>query len=139
MAARSTYTPEIGAALCDLLAQGVALSAAAAILGVAESTARLWERSIPEHGAATMQARELGCHALADRIVEIADDQTREPNCRRVSIDARKWLMSKWMSRVYGERTTIAGDPDAPVSVLMMSDADLARIASGAAQRGDCE
>lgn len=81
------------------------------------------------------RAREHRADWWAEELIEIADnpvkaekvtikpDGTRERvigdavDRARLRHDARKWLMAKANPRLYGERTTIAGDPDAPLVV----------------------
>jgi hypothetical protein len=41
-------------------------------------------------------------------------------NRSRLRVDTRKWLMSKLAPKKYGDRTVLAGDPDAP---LVLADA----------------
>lgn len=41
---------------------------------------------------------------LVDEMLEIADDKEREPNCRRVSIDTRKWIASKLKPKKFGDK-----------------------------------
>jgi hypothetical protein len=45
----------------------------------------------------------------------------------RLKIDTRKWVMSKLKPYKYGERTTISGDPDAP---LMGEKPDLSKLSN---------
>ena len=40
----------------------------------------------------------------------------------RLRIDTRKWLMAKLKPRKYGDRTTLAGDPDAPLNPAPKAD-----------------
>jgi hypothetical protein len=93
------------------------------------------------------RAKELGCHAVADEMLRLADE------CRigkkvtdsqkdgvstvtadmversRLQIETRKWLLARLMPKVYGERTVIAGDADNPLAVADVTDAkaELAR------------
>lgn len=53
----------------------------------------------------------------ADEIVAIADDQTAEPNDRRVRVETRKWLMSKLAYRRYGDKLIHSGDPENPLVI----------------------
>lgn len=81
------------------------------------------------------QAKEAGLDTWADEILEIADDGTNDSyvdeNGRertdhdvvhrsKLRIDTRKWLLAKLMPRKYGERTVLAGDPEAPLSSPMI-------------------
>jgi hypothetical protein len=42
----------------------------------------------------------------------------------RVEIDARKWFASKFLPKRYGDRTTLAGDPEAPLAGLSEAAVD---------------
>jgi hypothetical protein len=77
----------------------------------------------------------LRAERMAEEILDIADDGSndwieREQDGRTVivadhehiqrsklRVDARKWLMAKMLPKKYGDRTTIAGDPENPVAV----------------------
>ena len=65
------------------------------------------------------RARNIGLDALAEQIVEIASDDKRDANSRRVEVDARKWLLSKLRPDKYGDstRTELSGVAGGPVSV----------------------
>ena len=125
MSARSTYTEWYGEMICAGLAEGHSLLSICEALGVAYSTACDWERDIPAHSVNAARARELGCHALAAQALAIADtphlgvvrttkadggieeraeDMTAH---RRLQIDTRKWLISKWLPTVYGDKQQI--------------------------------
>jgi hypothetical protein len=75
-------------------------------------------------------AREVGLETMADEILEIADETSRDTlvNSKgdemansewiarsKVRIDTRKWLLSKQLPKKYGDRTVLAGDPDNPL------------------------
>jgi hypothetical protein len=73
---------------------------------------------------------------LADQIQEIVDTEPlavfdEAGNKRydsgsvahnRLRMDARKWLAAKYLPKVYGERTVVAGDEDAPLAVEVSFD-----------------
>ena len=46
-------------------------------------------------GAAYARAKELQAHAWSDELAELADDDSLDPQVRRVKFDIKKWLMSK--------------------------------------------
>lgn len=48
------------------------------------------------------QARLEQANYYADQIVEITDTE-RDPNRARVRVDARKWIASKMLPKVYGD------------------------------------
>ncbi len=81
------------------------------------------------------RAREVQAETMAEELLEIADDARNDwmeahagedagwrangENVQRsrLRVDARKWLMSKMAPKKYSERTTVAGDPEAPLQV----------------------
>ncbi len=146
MSQKSKYTPELGEAICRRLSEGKSLLAACKELNVPHRTARQWEKDVPEHGTNATRARELGCHALADQMLEISNTpqigeirivkadggmETRQEDMlahRRLQIDTRKWLISRWLPKIYGDRTTLAGDPDAPLGRELTDEQLAARI-----------
>lgn len=75
-------------------------------------------------------AREVGLEQMADEILEIADDTRLDTTYNKhgdemannewiqrskLRVDARKWILSKQLPKKYGDRTTLAGDPDNPL------------------------
>lgn len=133
--ASSTYTPDIGAGICAGLAEGRSLLSICKAIGVAYETARGWERDIPQHSMNAARAREHGCHALADQALEIANTpqlgvirihkadggiEEREEDMiahRRLQIDTRKWLLSKWLPKTYGDKVELNGPGGGPIQV----------------------
>jgi hypothetical protein len=53
------------------------------------------------------QAKEQQLHNMAEDIVDIAHDETIEPNARRLMVDTRKWLLSKLMHKTYGDKLDV--------------------------------
>ncbi len=85
-------------------------------IGVTEAGVRKWAMTDPSgFGARYAQAREFQAEAWSDRIIDIAEDGSLDPQDRRVRIDAKKWLMSKLHHKRYGDKLVVAGDPDAPI------------------------
>lgn len=132
MGQASTYTKEDGETICAALAEGHSLLSICEATGIAYETARRWEQDIPEHASNAARAREIGCHALAEQALKIADTpqlgviRTVKPDGaieerqedmiahRRLQIDTRKWLISKWASKIYGEKLAVGGAEDLP-------------------------
>jgi hypothetical protein len=125
MSQKSTYTEWYGEMICAGLAEGQSLLATCEALGVPVSTAWEWERDIPQHAENATRAREAGCHVMACEMKEIADTpqmgviritkddgkvEEREEDMtqhRRLRIETRKWLLSKWASKIYGDKQQI--------------------------------
>lgn len=48
-----------------------------------------------------------------EEVLTIADHTSIDPHDRRIRVDTRKWLLSKDLPKVYGDKVTVAGDrPD---------------------------
>ena len=125
----STYSQEIADEVCRRLAGGESLRAICRDEGIPhELTVRLWALDDREGFAAQYaRAREVQFLAIADELLEIADDgrndwmQRRGNDERggwelngehiqrsRVRIDTRKWMLSKMLPKVYGDKTEVA-------------------------------
>ena len=92
-------------AICDKLAEGRSLRAICRDIGEKESNVRYW-LSRDEHAfAQASRARELGCDALADECLEIADGEGAT-DVKRVRIETRIRLIGKWSQR-YSDKLAI--------------------------------
>ena len=121
---QALYTIEIADEICERLAQGESLNAICKAEGYpAESTVRLWAMEDREGFAAKYaQAREVGYERMAEEILEISDDSSQDTqfteqgakpdnewiNRSRLRVDTRKWLLSKCLPKVYGDRSQVA-------------------------------
>ena len=90
-----------------------------------------------------VRAREEQAEYLADEIIEIADDSSRDTivtddgreifnqefaQRSRIRIDARKWIASKLKPKKFGDKMILSGDKDNPITVeniSKISDEDL--------------
>lgn len=119
MARPSEYTPEVAAEICAWVASGKSLVKWCAIEGHASlPTVRAWQAKYPEFLSQYAHAR-LACYEVwAAEIVDISDDGLNDTyidekgnqrtdhdvvNRSRLRVDARKWLLSKLLPKVYGE------------------------------------
>lgn len=57
-----------------------------------------------ELALAYVRAQEIRADLLADQIIDIADDDERDPHRARNQIQARQWIASKHHSKRYGDR-----------------------------------
>lgn len=128
----SKYNAEDGATICAGLSEGHSLLSICEAMGVNYETAKGWERDIQKHANDSARAREIGCHALADGCLSIADDGRNDwmeqhgqdsPGWRlngehlqrsRLRIDTRMRLLGKWLPKVYGDKVAIGGASDLP-------------------------
>lgn len=104
-----------------------------------ESTVRSWALDDRE-GFSTQyaRAREIGYFSMADELLEVADDGRNDWMERsddnggiswqlngehiqrsRLRVDTRKWMLSKALPKVFGDKVTQehVGDPDRPVEI----------------------
>lgn len=101
------YSPELAALICERMAEGKSLREVcrAEDIPVTEAAVRKW--AIEDHdgfSAHYARARESQIEAMAEDLVEIADDKTGDPQRDRLRVDSRKWLMSKVAPKKYGDK-----------------------------------
>lgn len=121
-----SYTPELGIEICARLAEGESLSRICEDEGMPnKSTVVRWAADI-NHPLAQQyaRAREIGYQLLADEIIRISDtpvigEKTKISDDgveitkgdmiehRRLQIDSRKWMLSKMLPKVYGDRVQV--------------------------------
>lgn len=91
-----------------------------------------------EFASAYARARESLVEIMANEILDIADQDSRETdkgnidpafvNNQKLRIDTRKWLLSKIAPRKFGDRVAIAGVDDAPLSVNNSNTLDVSKL-----------
>jgi hypothetical protein len=141
----SLYSEALAEAICDRLADGESLNRICKAAGMpSERTVRTWART-PEHPFPPKyaRAREIGYLKLADELLEIADDGTNDWMRRtgkdgedlgwavngehiarsRLRVDTRKWLLSKCLPKIFGDRITAehTGPNGSPVPLINSS------------------
>lgn len=94
--------------ICEMMAEGKSLRAACRELGLPESSVRYWLNKDEDSFAHSQRARELGCDALADECLDIADGDG-DPADKRIKIDTRIRLIGKWSQR-YSDRLTVKNE-----------------------------
>jgi hypothetical protein len=102
----TTYTVEIAEAICVQLSAGKTLRRVCKSPKMPhEATVRTWVRDDREGFKAMYSAaREIGYHMMADELLEIVDSKKSEAADKRVRFDARRWLLSKALPKIYGEK-----------------------------------
>jgi hypothetical protein len=110
------YGLETREEILDGLADGKSLRAICRQPGMPSVTTVLrWLQSDEEWRVHYARAREAGDDAMAEDIQAIADEDGKDPQDKRVRIDARKWLLAKRQPKKYGDRQLIGSDPDNPL------------------------
>jgi hypothetical protein len=160
----SSYTPQIAREICERLAAGEPLTVICRDEHMpCDDTVRAWAERDESLSRDIACARAIGFDVLAAQCLEIADTPevgeivTEKPlvvegkpiegaiirevktddmlGHRKLRIDTRLKLLAKWDPKRYGERTTIAGDPEAPLAPPADPAAALAAILAAAQQR----
>lgn len=122
-----TYTVELAETICAELVKGRTLRAVCRDEGMPpEGTVRLWALDDRDGFAARYaKAREIGYLTMADELLEIADDDrgdlaevgedgrrrmdTEFVGRSRLKLDTRKWLLSKALPKLYGDKLAVTG------------------------------
>lgn len=141
----TTYTKKLAAEICRRLAAGCMLRDIARDRDMPpESTVRTWaNHDVEGFSAPYARAREIGYQAMADEIIEIADNatndwmerQSRDGKERlvlnsehvqrsKLRVDARKWLLSKALPKLYGDKVEHSGPEGGPLVVNIVRYAD---------------
>jgi hypothetical protein len=135
----SVYTAELASVICERLVDGESLRAICQNGGMPDDrTVRRWAvHDVQGFASRYFLARQLQADCLADEILEIADDASRDwlpsrmageaeevvPNHEHINrsklrVDARKWLMSRLAPKKYGDKITHSGDPESPMTLV---------------------
>lgn len=119
--------------ICDLVADKHTLNQICKRKDMpSNETVREWMLEDDELAVMYACARELRADARADRIDELTQmvlDKKLDPAAARVIIDSEKWLAGKELPKRYGEKMTLAGDPENPLQG-MTDEQLLARLES---------
>jgi hypothetical protein len=120
------YSLELTAAICERLAVGESLRSICRDDEMPSmASIFLWLSKHPEFSEQYARAREAQAESHADRIVEIADDDTIDPNHKRIMVDARKWVASKLKPKRYGDKLDLEhkGEVGITVNIKRFGDA----------------
>jgi hypothetical protein len=127
------YTDKMGDRIFEKLAQGKTLTSICKGPGMpSEAAVRQWALNGGEFGEKYARAREIGYNKMADEITDIADNSDeRTVNRDRLRIDARKWILSKALPKIYGDKRVVDVDVAVNGNIRYMSDDELRRIIGG--------
>lgn len=131
----SEYTQDIADAICAELAEGRSLRSVCKDESMpCVKTVFNWFRAYPDFLQQYEKAKEECADALAEEILDIADDGVNDwmekrnadgevigwtingehVQRSRLRVDSRKWIASKLKPKKYGDKVAVGGDPDAP-------------------------
>jgi hypothetical protein len=116
----SKFTKELAARICTRLAAGESLRAICRAPDMpAGPTVRQWVLNNEEFAKQYTLAREIGYQEMADEIIDIADESAGDSyedsngvlrtdqevvGRSRLRVDTRKWLLSKCLPKIYGDK-----------------------------------
>ena len=125
--ANSTYSQAMAEIVCAQLADGLSLREISRQDGMPDkATVMRWMNAHSDFRDQYVRAKEIGIEALAEDILDIADDATNDWMERKdaegenagwqfngeaarrsqIRIDSRKWLLSKLAPKKYGDKVT---------------------------------
>ena len=128
------YSPELATKFCERMINGESMRSICRDESMpCASTICLWRTKHAEFSEQYAIAQDIRAELGFDDIQEIADDGRNDwvatndpenPGYRangehiqrsRLRVDTMKWRLARMSPKKYGERTTIAGDPEAPL------------------------
>jgi hypothetical protein len=146
----STFTKEMGNLICERMETGESLRSICKgddFPHVGQVIKWLASNANIEFRLQYAHSRQVGLEVMADDTLNIADQEPvkladgRIDNAgvqhQRLRVDTRKWILSKQLPKVYGDRTILAGDEDAPLNPLTNNEraAQAAKIINEAVER----
>lgn len=135
------YSHQLAAEICRLMAdEGLSLRQICARENMpARSSVHKWLNENKDFADQYARARETMLEAMADEILDIADDTSGDTvkdtygneradsewiNRSRLRVDSRKWLLSKLLPKKYGEKLELSGNRNAPLTVEIVRFTD---------------
>ena len=93
--------------ICEGLASGLSLNRVAQEIGISDSSVYEWMAADSDFAEKYARARQTGYAVMADQLVDISDSVEGDPARDRLRVDTRKWMLSKMLPKVYGERLAV--------------------------------
>lgn len=135
------FSPEVAIRICEQLVTGRTLIDVCRDDGMpSDAAVRQWalEDRGPGFASQYARAREIGYHRMADEVLGIADDgrndwiereQGKSANTEhiqrsRLRFDARRWLLSKALPKIYGDKLELGGPDGGPIQVSVIKFTD---------------
>lgn len=102
----TSYTRDLGDAICEGISRKTPLARLCDENDSMPSprTVYRWLRTEDEFCQNYTRAKEDQADYLAEECLEIADSTEFEPQDKRIRVDIRKWLASKFQPKKYGDR-----------------------------------
>lgn len=130
------FDQEKADAICALLSEGDSLrKACAKVEGAKIQTVLDWCEADANFAGQYARARSIGYLLLADEIIEISTAPAHTEDTAvcvarsRLEVDSRKWMLSKMLPKVYGDKLDL-NHSGRIATTRELSDDELARIAA---------
>jgi hypothetical protein len=116
----SIYSEELANAICERIANGESLRKICRDEGMPDrATIYRWMDSVEGFATKCARSRLLQGDHVEDEIADVIDD-TRygrlDPQAARVVLSGMQWRASKLNPKKYGDKLTLGGDPDQPLT-----------------------
>lgn len=110
--------------LCEFVAGGDSLNAFVKGRKLAYVTVLEWIEADRARSEKYARAKELRADATFESLDDVSNQATRAKSAVKVAglrlkADNIKWKLARMAPKKYGDRTTLAGDSEAPLSILM--------------------
>lgn len=116
--APSVVTPHMDA-ICEWVANGNTLVDYCRAHSLSTRTVNYHLNHNPEAAAAYARAREAQADAIAISMLQLADDCTEDNvQSTRTKIDTRKWLLSRWHRKTYGDHQKVEHEGQMNITVV---------------------
>jgi hypothetical protein len=102
------YSSAVASAICTRIARGESLRRICATDGMPSiATVLDWLVEHPDFADRHAHAKEAQAEALAEDLLDIADDKTIDAPDKRIRVETRKWIAAKLKPRKYGDRAAV--------------------------------
>lgn len=119
----SIYSTQLADAICAKVAGGQALLHVCEEDGFpAQATVFRWLNDKEEFREKYARAREIQIERMALDALAIADDPNEDPQSRRVRVDTRKWILSKWAPKRYGDKLEVEQTGEQTIRIRIGGD-----------------
>lgn len=128
------FTQEVADKVCEGLTNGLSLRKSCEQAGTTHPTFLRWTEENKDLADQYTRARTIGWALLADEVLTISDDSTGDTyedadgNVKtdhevvarsRLRVDSRKWMLSKMLPKVYGDKVELGGKDGGPIQVVI--------------------
>lgn len=109
----TTYTPEMAEKICEAVRQsecGLRKTLEKHPELPIYGTVLTWLSKHASFYELYARAKQQQLESMAEDIVDISNDDQLDANDKRIRIDTRKWLLSKLIPKVYGDKIDVTSD-----------------------------